>query len=307
VFPLRQVDLIEMSLVTQFQSLVDKSETRLKAHDFQLKDFPKIACELLSDFNWKFNHSEFQEFLCYLGPLPLQKFTRQDFGELPFTLYQHEKFHIDIYIWNNNETSIHDHHFCGAFKVLNGKSLQLSYQYEQVTNIAPDLDWGILKKIDTRYLHQGDVQEIALGDKFIHQVIHMEFPTVTFILRTPDLLDNLYSYWTSGLRVKYNFHQLKLSKVLDYLDCVIEFNKADQDQRFIENLIYPILDQFKVVELVACLQRMRLFVSDPLHKIIQDYAFKSSLAPDFEKIMQSTINEHKMIHKLLFLKHVTRA
>jgi hypothetical protein len=295
-----------MGLVSEFDKLVHKTETRLTSQVFHPEDFPRLASDILNDFNWSFDYSEFQEFLKYLGPLPRQSFTRQEFGELPFTIYRHDKFHIDLYVWNNSETSIHDHHFCGAFKVIKGKSLQLCYQFDQITNVAPHVDWGQLKKIDTRYLNQGDVQEIALGDKFIHQVIHMDFPTVTFILRTPDVLDNLCSYWTSGLRVKYNFDNSKLMKVLDYLDSAVAFNKADKDQRYVENLIYPILDQLSAIELVACLQRMRIFVSEPVHKIITEYAFKTSLSSDYEKIINSTINEQKMIHKLLFLKHVTR-
>jgi hypothetical protein len=295
-----------MGVVFEFDKLIKKAETRLATHDFKTEDFPIIASELLNDFNWSFNHAEFQDLLSYLGPLPRQSFSRMEFGELPFTLYRHEKFHVDLYVWNNNETSIHDHHFCGAFKVIKGKSLQLCYEFGPLTNIAPHIDWGHLKKIDTRYLQMGDVQEIALSDKFIHQVIHLDFPTVTFILRTPDLLDNLCCYWTSGLRVKYNFHHLKLTKVLDYLDCTYEFYKTDIDQHFIKKLIYPVLDQLSEIELVACLQRMRIFVSEPVHKIITEYALKSPLASDYEKILNSSMNEQKMIQKLLFFKHVTR-
>jgi hypothetical protein len=93
---------------------------------------------------------------------------------------------------------------------------------------------------------------------------------------------------------------------LDYLDCTYEFYKTDIDQHFIKKLIYPVLDQLSEIELVACLQRMRIFVSEPVHKIITEYALKSPLASDYEKILNSSMNEQKMIQKLLFFKHMTR-
>ena len=298
---------IEMTLQLEIKNLIERVESRVNDPNFNVQDFPSLATELLRTFDWNFNHLEFQDYLNSLGPLPRQSFARDEFGELPFTLFQHEKFHLDIYVWNNNETSIHDHHFCGAFKLLAGQSLQVTYHFEEGRNVSPLVDVGTLTKISTRYLNQGDVQEIQLGEKFIHRVIHLDFPTVTFILRTPDLKDNLYSYWSSGLRLKFNYDHPRMIKTLDFFDSILVFHQDDQDQSFVEKLIYPILDQFTVVEMAACLQRMRLFVSEPVHKMIKDYALKSPLASDYELMLSSVNNEQKMIHKLLFLKYVTRA
>ncbi len=296
-----------MTLKLKIQNLIEEVGSRVSATDFKIEDFPPLATELLSTFDWNFNHLEFQDYLKSLGSLPRQSFTRDEFGELPFTLFRHDKFHLDVYVWNNNETSIHDHHFCGAFKLLTGKSLQMTYHFEEGRNVSPLVNVGTLTKISTRYLNQGDVQEIQLGEKFIHQVIHLDFPTVTFILRTPDLMDNLLSYWSSGLRLKFNLDHPKMTKILDFFDSVLIFHQDDQDQSFLDRLIYPILDQFTVVEMAACLQRMRLFVSEPVHTMMKDYALKSPLAADYELMLNSVKNEQKMIYKLLFLKHVTRA
>lgn len=162
------------------------------ARDFQ-KDyktsppFEEQAHEALKkyDFTGAFSYTELIDYSKTEEAQKIKFYKENNFGEYPVTLFRNEIFFIDAYIWQTQDTSIHNHSFVGAFKVLQGASLETQYSFKQTKeNTAVNLKYGHFKQKKKGVLKTGDSEKIMLGDQYIHQVWHLEKPTITLCLRS---------------------------------------------------------------------------------------------------------------------------
>ena len=265
-----------------------------------IDSFPELAFKQLLNFNWQFDLLDFNALLDKIGPLPQQTFPGREFGELPFTIFRDKNFVIDIYIWNSFETSIHDHHFCGAFKVIQGRSLHQVFEFREKDKISPLIQYGDLERIKTENLMLGSVHKIELGDKFIHQVCHLASPTVTLCVRTNNLFDNLFSYHTSGLRFKYNVNTQKISKYLDYIDCLL--NDQNRSEEILNKEIFEIFSSFDLIEIMACVNGHRLNLSQKSRALLYSFIKENNLFPLLDAQLECLTVEQKFHNKLMFLK-----
>ena len=151
--------------------------------NFEKEAFTSIAYDALSlikienidDFLFNYYNPEKESF-------PIHH-LRGGFTDYPFCLIKNDRFMISLFVWVKNNTSIHDHYFSGAFKILQGKSLNKEYSFKKEKEIEPWLFEGKLTCVNSTELEKGDSQKIELREKFIHSVIHTETPTVTVLIR----------------------------------------------------------------------------------------------------------------------------
>jgi hypothetical protein len=285
-----------------FEDLFFNIQKELTTNTNKIEQFPSIAYRHLERFNWDFNQESVLQLLNQLGPLPIQSFPNREFGEIPFTLFRDDFFFLDLYIWNKFETSIHDHHFCGAFKLLAGRSHQHVYEFTESEVIDPLISKGKLTKIRSENLKIGSIQKIEAGDKFIHQVCHLGHPTVTLCVRTTNLLDNLFCYHTSGYRFKYNFNPHKVSKFLDYLDCLKACKNYSREELINES--HNIFNSFNLIEIMACVNRYKVSCSEENRIMLLSYIRDKSILPGIEVQLEALELEEKMNKKLYFLKQI---
>lgn len=168
-------------------------EREWKKKGYSLEEFPSI-CEQILNRDVRYSLQNYIELLGS-SDLPEQHFKHNGFGDVPITLYRSEKFFIDTYNWNLGHTNVHNHNFCGAFKVLNGRAHNTEYSFNEIKKISDFISHGQLETIESGYLNQGDVKQIKLYDEFIHKVLHLAAPTVTLLIRTNDLDVGLSSFW----------------------------------------------------------------------------------------------------------------
>jgi hypothetical protein len=112
------------------------------------------------------------------------------FGEPAVTVYKTERWNLDVYFWLHPVTALHDHRFRGAFGVVEGLTLNSTYQFEAREDSPRGVEVGRLALEVSELLHPGAVRRILPGRGFIHQVVHLARPTVSIALRTarePDL------------------------------------------------------------------------------------------------------------------------
>ncbi|MBA2405490.1 MAG: hypothetical protein H0V66_12010, partial [Bdellovibrionales bacterium] len=134
---------------------------------------------------------------------PPQVSPYSKFGDPPVTLYLSEdkSFYLDLYIWMESQTSIHQHSFEGAFLVLQGHSLESAYEFVRKKPIGPSY-WGELKKISLEPLNAGNLRQIYPNSRLIHRVLHISKPTVSLVLRTNIPNEN------TEIQYNYDFGQL---------------------------------------------------------------------------------------------------
>lgn len=163
---------------------------------YKISSFNKVAQKHLSTFS----HRHFQLDEIYGSPQVLGLHSEQG-QSLLLTLKKNERFFINLYIWFDH-TDSHSHNFCGAFKLLQGRSFEMNFKFKK-EQMVEDVEMGKLELLSQEELVPGDVRSIALGDKYIHQVYHRERPTVTLSLLSREIPGQDYHHFHyPGLKTK---------------------------------------------------------------------------------------------------------
>jgi hypothetical protein len=169
--------------------------------------FPEIANRALLSLTSVTSADIFEELS--ENDLPKQWCPDHQFGDSRFTLFLRDEFIIELNVWQSEFTSIHEHSFSGAFRVLSGQALEITYDYIIDSTIAKDVHLGRLEKKEVNLLRPGDQSKIHTKNEYIHNLVHLENPTCTLIIRTSFDHDEI--------------KETKLSQ-LEYVDYLLAFN-----------------------------------------------------------------------------------
>ena len=203
-------------LAKNFQDSYDKT-----------RPFEDQAYSFLVNYDF-FNIFSYEELINYSKTCEAERlkiYRNNEFGEYPVTIFRDEDFFIDVYIWDKKDTALHDHSFTGAFTILQGASLEIQYSFHtREENKFNNIVYGDIIRVQGGVLSQGDCRKIKLYDKFIHQVWHLENPTITLCLRThfKKPFENLYHL--SGFKGTY--HQKDLLRLRSDLQ---KMNESQMD------------------------------------------------------------------------------
>lgn len=159
------------------------------------KAFPEAAASALANTKVLLSTSaeEVFEWLARSPALPEQ--YGKDFGQPPINVYVADGFYIQVLVWIDGTTAIHEHAFVGAFGVLAGSSVHTQYRFDMQTPLAPELRLGNITFLSSELLRRGDIREINTGSEFIHALFHLDRPSVSVVIRSPFLPQSTqYSY-----------------------------------------------------------------------------------------------------------------
>ena len=190
------------SEITDWAKTLDSKWIEAKNSGIEFSDF--AFKEMLGhSFHKNFNLSEDVKEILEASQYPEQMRPESKFGDPPITLYisADRSFYLDIYIWEENQTSIHQHSFEGAFSVLTGHSIESVYEFDREVSCGPSF-WGQLHKKKLLKIVAGDVQPIYLNSRMIHRVLHIAKPTVSLVLRTNQ---------STSFEIQYNYNFNKLA------------------------------------------------------------------------------------------------
>ncbi len=213
-------------MIDQFNKLGLTIEKRL----IETKvDFPLICEQALSSFQLDLSLNEFEDQISSIltsNSLVKQLNVHNSFGQPPLTVFHNNQFVIDLYFWLHHDTSIHDHSFEGAFKVLYGSSLQEEFKVSILDNYTHDVAMTNLEKSKTELLYQNDIIKISRGEGFTHRLIHLESPTITLCIRTiNDESKKQWHHFSNGLSIQKRIIDEKVLKSFYY--CEYLFNRKN--------------------------------------------------------------------------------
>jgi hypothetical protein len=117
--------------------------------------------------------------------LPTQSDPDSKFGNVALTVATRDDFFIQVLIWTDSTTGIHQHGFSGAFLVLHGSSLHSLWSFRECRRWSDRLKAGQLTLSTTEYLRTGSVRPILPSAEMIHSLFHLDSPSVTVVVRTP--------------------------------------------------------------------------------------------------------------------------
>ncbi|MEM9479192.1 MAG: hypothetical protein AAGA58_05950 [Verrucomicrobiota bacterium] len=170
----------------EFHTLASEIDRRWRDKDFDTASFPTIATESL-------RAARLHEQIDPLAPakdviraleIPPQQDLSATFGEPPITVFQNDRFFIDVYYWLDGTTLIHEHGFCGAFAVMEGSSIHTRFDFREQRHFNRRLSIGELTVKSCELLEVGDVCEIPAGADLVHSLFHLDRPSVSVVVRT---------------------------------------------------------------------------------------------------------------------------
>jgi len=194
----------------KFTKLGSKVDALYRRCNYNQADLPAIAADALTEFESDlcFDALTIAEFLSETN---IAQQPRLRFSDLPITVFRNREFYIEVLIWTHSTTSVHQHSFSGAFKVLQGSSIHTTFSFQPRQTMSPDLILGEVTAEQTEYLHRGAVRQIVpRSEGLIHSLYHLDQPSLTIVVRTSghEHYQPQYSYHRPYLC----FNQLRLEQ-----------------------------------------------------------------------------------------------
>jgi hypothetical protein len=168
--------------------------------------------------------------------IPQQIDVEAMFGQPPICLYVNplQTFYIQALVWLDSTTSVHQHSFSGAFKVVEGQSVHARYAFEAIDPVNARMIFGNVEYRDAEVLSVGDVRKIERGNAFIHSVFHLDRPSITLVARTfgDTATGPQYDYLRPWLAVDSFYKSPRLQRNLQILNAIAEVDRP----RYVETL-----------------------------------------------------------------------
>jgi hypothetical protein len=192
-------------MLSYFQNLGDRIEQMWLEHSYNEEIFPQLAHDALEQLP-AVDHVEVADIIEWIfgrSQALRQPQQPQLFGEPPIMLFQAPRFYIEALFWLSGTTAIHEHCFSGAFTVLAGSSVHSHWHFAPERVVNSRMTCGRLERVSTEILRPGGIRLIRAGDRLIHQLFHLDLPSVTIVIRTFRDRDQLpqYTYLPPGLAI----------------------------------------------------------------------------------------------------------
>jgi len=197
--------------------IVEQVDRRWAEAGQRLDGFPELAAQALEDHEPP-DLTELAEALSRGLTLPRQRRLDQSFGQPALTLHHGERFVVEALCWHTGSPAIHQHSFCGAFRVMTGRSVHGRYRFTERERVAPGVAVGDLELVATEVLDRTSVTRIPAGASLIHSAFHLDNPSMTVIVRTHDSGDPEYTYLPPGVAYEPAARSETLHKRLQLLD-----------------------------------------------------------------------------------------
>lgn len=193
-------------MIPYFQILGQHIEDAWRAHGYDEEIFPNLALDELARHppTDQVDLTQIMEWI--FGPHQAfrQPTNPKLFGEPPVMVFQGPRFYIEVLFWRSGTTEIHEHSFSGAFTVLAGSSVHSHWRFTPEQMINSRMLRGRLDRVSTEILRPGGMRPIRSGSRLIHQLFHLDLPSVTIVVRTYVDRHQLpqYRYMPPGLAIE---------------------------------------------------------------------------------------------------------
>jgi hypothetical protein len=151
-----------------------------------------------------------------------------DFGQPAIRVFDAHKFYIEILFWLESTTAIHQHAFSGAFGVIAGSSIHTQYEFTLRERLCQELLLGSLRYTSADYLSAGDTREIRAGSSYIHSLFHLDYPSISVVVRTYHERRHTpqYRYQAPGVAVDHVYAPQPFSTQLRLLESLIKIDRG---------------------------------------------------------------------------------
>ncbi len=222
------------------------------------------------------------------------------FGQPPVVMYRDDELFIQVLFWLEGTTAIHDHGFDGAFGVLQGSSLHVTYDFDTQEQIDKDrLALGELRPLDAEVLQPGAARRIESGPGFIHALFHLEMPTVSIVIRNRKSRSAQFGYRFPGLAYDTWWSDPTYTKRLQSLSALDRI-----DQRRAVALATEMITELPVSQAWLLLDSwMRTHARDSSLELVGGLARRvPSLGPTLEQVVEHELAQQNILRRRALLR-----
>jgi hypothetical protein len=219
------------------EALGEQIEDLWRKVSYSEEAFGEIAANALASFEGSADF--FRDVTAWgLGDhsIPFQFDVEATFGQPPICIYVNplQTFYIQALVWLDSTTAVHQHGFCGAFKVVAGQSMHVRYSFDETDRVNSRMVFGSIKYLGAEVLSLGDVRKIERGNSFIHSAFHLERPSITLVVRTPGdaTTGPQYNYLRPWLAIDSFYESPRLQRNLQILTAIKDVDRA----RYVDTL-----------------------------------------------------------------------
>ncbi|RMG06183.1 MAG: hypothetical protein D6735_04315 [Acidobacteria bacterium] len=227
-------------IIKEFVELGQRIEKIWRDKNYSEAVFPDICSDALEEARLPEKISAFEVLRWALrsDTLPEQRDLSAKFGDPPITLYNSQRFHIDVYFWLEGTTTIHQHAFCGAFQVFHGSSIHSIYDFEIEESINCHTELGRIDFLNCELLKVNDIRKILPGRDFIHALFHLDQPSATIVIRTTRSPLHLpqFDYHKPFLAINPFFDEPNTIKKLQTISALMRINAPETESLICETL-----------------------------------------------------------------------
>jgi hypothetical protein len=176
----------DLAATDYFAALGSTIERAWARHNCNEDDFPSVAEKALRELEVPpdLDAAAILRSVVIAPHLPNQEDRDGLFGQPPLTVYRGRGFYIAALFWFDGTTTIHEHGFSGAFRVLEGSSIHVGYRFDPTEVVNHRLRFGTLAMTFAEVLERGDVRPILASSAGAHSLFHLARPSVTIVVRT---------------------------------------------------------------------------------------------------------------------------
>lgn len=164
--------------------LAQEIDNKYKEASYKIDCFADIAFKCMTEATITYDLKSQDIVKHQLENLTALTYNRENFSDFPIIIFENKHFVIQALHWYNASSSIHEHGFSGAFKVLKGSSIETLYKFSHASRLDDSAEVGKLQRTKINHLKEGSVRKIKGGNAYIHSLFHIESPSITLIART---------------------------------------------------------------------------------------------------------------------------
>ena len=187
--------------------------------------FSQVAADCLESFP-NFTTSDFFHFL-RSSALSGKKIEPHNprFGQPSIVVARDGNVFVEMLLWRDDITSVHEHSFSGAFKALDGRRLHCVFNFalDATTRLDTRIEFGQLELEAVELLEAGAVRKILSGRQYIHMLWSIDRPVLSVVLRQVGNKTST-SYLPGGL----TYHEFPAEEELAPLMLAIETMRAGE-------------------------------------------------------------------------------
>ena len=209
-------------------------------------------------------------------------------------IFGNEHISLNIHYWPEGITNCHCHQFSGAFRLIQGRALHLKWNFQQHRLLTDFMSEGELGLVSKDIIDSNQVELIQLGsDKMIHQLIYLERPTFTLVLRSKKIDGfEMDEFFYPGMCIKTvpnldNFID-SFAKVKSVSDLYVLFNTAPP------SLVLGVYS--------GALEAYLPFLRDNFLEVQLHIKAKYLGVEWFDLYLDQFMKHQKLIHKLVLLE-----